>query len=40
MGIDPAKQPIPVRPAVHYTMGGILVDGTLCDAAPGTVRGR
>jgi fumarate reductase flavoprotein subunit len=26
LGIDPAEQPIPVRPAVHYTMGGILVD--------------
>ena len=26
MGIDPATTPIPVRPAVHYTMGGILVD--------------
>ena len=26
MGIDPATAPIPVRPAVHYTMGGILVD--------------
>jgi fumarate reductase flavoprotein subunit len=26
MGIDPAVAPIPVRPAVHYTMGGILVD--------------
>ena len=27
MKIDPAESPIPVRPAVHYTMGGILVDG-------------
>jgi fumarate reductase flavoprotein subunit len=26
MGIDPATTPIPVRPAVHYTMGGIKVD--------------
>jgi L-aspartate oxidase len=26
-GIDPASQPIPVRPAVHYHMGGIAVDG-------------
>ena len=26
MDIDPAEAPIPVRPAVHYTMGGILVD--------------
>jgi L-aspartate oxidase len=26
-GIDPATQPIPVRPAVHYHMGGIAVDG-------------
>ena len=23
LGVDPAKAPIPVRPAVHYTMGGI-----------------
>ncbi|QDM16612.1 fumarate reductase (quinol) flavoprotein subunit [Tardiphaga sp. vice352] len=26
MGVDPAEAPIPVRPAVHYTMGGIEVD--------------
>ena len=25
-GIDPARQPIPVRPAVHYHMGGIAAD--------------
>jgi len=26
MGLDPADTPIPVRPAVHYTMGGIVTD--------------
>ena len=25
-GLDPAEQPIPVRPAAHYHMGGIAVD--------------
>ncbi|HET7729537.1 MAG TPA: fumarate reductase (quinol) flavoprotein subunit [Usitatibacter sp.] len=32
LGIDPALAPIPVRPAVHYTMGGIPAD--LHAAAP------
>jgi fumarate reductase flavoprotein subunit len=27
MGVDPVVAPIPVRPAVHYTMGGILCNG-------------
>jgi fumarate reductase flavoprotein subunit len=32
LGVDPAKQCIPVLPAVHYTMGGITADGAT--AAP------
>lgn len=35
MGIDPVDAPIPVRPAVHYTMGGILVDGKTASPLPG-----
>ena len=27
LGVDPAQSPIPVLPAVHYTMGGIVADG-------------
>jgi fumarate reductase flavoprotein subunit len=32
LGVDPAKECIPVLPAVHYTMGGITADGNT--AAP------
>ncbi|MCZ8497634.1 FAD-binding protein [Vibrio lentus] len=28
VNVDPAKKPIPIRPAVHYTMGGIETNGT------------
>ena len=44
-GIDPARAPIPVRPAAHYHMGGIAVDGAgrstvaglwACGEAPST----
>jgi fumarate reductase flavoprotein subunit len=33
--VDPAKQPIPVLPAVHYTMGGITADGKTASPLPG-----
>ena len=35
LGIDPAEHPIPVRPAIHYTMGGILVDIETASPLPG-----
>jgi fumarate reductase flavoprotein subunit len=35
MGIDPAEAPIPVRPAVHYTMGGIPTDIRTATPIPG-----
>ena len=35
LGVDPALTPIPVRPAVHYTMGGITVDGNCASPLPG-----
>jgi len=34
-GIDPATQPIPVRPAAHYHMGGISVDARGRSTVPG-----
>jgi len=34
-GVDPVTQPIPVRPAVHYTMGGIASSKTTETALPG-----
>jgi len=34
-GIDPARNPIPVRPAVHYTMGGIQADAETATSLPG-----
>ena len=35
MGIDPAKEPIPVRAGVHYTMGGVRVAGNCETSLPG-----
>ncbi len=35
MGIDPVHTAIPVRPAIHYTMGGIQVSGTTASPLPG-----
>ncbi len=34
-GIDPATMPIPVRPAAHYHMGGVLVDADGRSSVPG-----
>ena len=34
-GIDPAVEPIPVRPAAHYHMGGIAVDDAGRSSVPG-----
>jgi fumarate reductase flavoprotein subunit len=35
LGVDPAKAPIPVLPAVHYSMGGITADGKTASPQPG-----
>ncbi|MBE7212551.1 MAG: L-aspartate oxidase [Gluconacetobacter diazotrophicus] len=34
-GVDPATMPIPVRPAAHYHMGGIVVDADARSTVPG-----
>jgi fumarate reductase flavoprotein subunit len=33
--VDPVHEPIPVRPVVHYTMGGIHTDGDAATLLPG-----
>jgi fumarate reductase flavoprotein subunit len=35
LGVDPAREPIPVLPAVHYTMGGIVADGCTASTVAG-----
>lgn len=35
VGVDPVTDPIPVRPAVHYTMGGIACGVTTATELPG-----
>jgi fumarate reductase flavoprotein subunit len=35
LGVDPAQAPVPVLPAVHYTMGGITADGNTAAPLPG-----
>jgi fumarate reductase flavoprotein subunit len=34
-GVDPVREPIPVRPVVHYTMGGIHTDVDTATPLPG-----
>ena len=34
-GVDPVKEPVPVRPVVHYVMGGISTDIEAATSVPG-----
>jgi succinate dehydrogenase / fumarate reductase flavoprotein subunit len=34
-GVDPVKEPIPIKPAAHYSMGGIHADATTATPASG-----
>jgi succinate dehydrogenase / fumarate reductase, flavoprotein subunit len=34
-GVDPAKEPIPVRPGMHYSMGGVKTDADGATPMPG-----
>jgi L-aspartate oxidase len=35
VGLDPAREPVPVAPAAHYTMGGIVTDADGRSGVPG-----
>jgi fumarate reductase flavoprotein subunit len=39
-GVDPVTMPIPVRPVVHHTMGGVACNRCTGTSLPGAVRGR
>ena len=39
-GLDPEREPVPVAPAAHYLMGGIVCDLDGRTSLPGPVRGR
>ena len=39
-GLDLARDPVPVSPAVHYVMGGVVTDLDGRTSVPGSVRGR
>ena len=38
MGVDPVTEPVPVRPVVHYMMGGIHTDTNAATPLPGCTR--